>query len=413
MDSELTSRYWLVRKTICVLGYFGGLRNIELRSIEFNKISETGEPSFEVDQAGYWFRFERAKQRGMPDSSVFCVPRRQSDWVTPVSGSDRNPVDYDPASVVDQYLETLQFDLNTSQEKLTGPFFKSAHGKKASVFRRTPMGKTLISRVGFEFATELLIPNPQGFTGHCWRRSCGTNASDAGVNVTTLMAQLGWSTPKTAIGYVKKSRMTSFQMSMFLSNVQRQNKDLDQVLYKVNPSLVPLSSKRKSSGQAQNAASSSAQSKNPASSSAQSKNPAPSSFNSELSSKLATGLAAARLSESSARTAEELLLDSERSAVLSAINSSSEPEQQEVNKDVSGGGSVLGGGGGEVRVGMGNSNYGRGSGEEVRVGDRVDGVGLPSNATVQSLDPRISSILSRLSADSRGDLHVHFHFGGQ
>jgi hypothetical protein len=275
------------------------------------------------------------------------------------------------------------------------------------------MGKTLISRVGFEFATELLIPNPQGFTGHCWRRSCGTNASDAGVNVTTLMAQLGWSTPKTAIGYVKKSRMTSFQMSMFLSNVQRQNKDLDQVLYKVNPSLVPLSSKRKSSGQAQNAASSSAQSKNPASSSAQSKNPAPSSFNSELSSKLATGLAAARLSESSARTAEELLLDSERSAVLSAINSSSEPEQQEVNEDVSGGGSVLGGGGGEVRVGMGNSNYGRGSGEEVRVGDRVDGVGLPSNATVQSLDPRISSILSRLSADSRGDLHVHFHFGGQ
>jgi hypothetical protein len=41
------------------------------------------------------------------------------------------------------------------------------------------------------------------------------------------MAQLGWSTPKTALGYVKRSKITSLTMSMFLSNIQRQNKVLD------------------------------------------------------------------------------------------------------------------------------------------------------------------------------------------
>ena len=378
---------------ICILGYFGGLRNIELRSIEFNKISETGEASFEVDQAGYWFRFERAKQRGIPESSVFCVPRRQSDWSAPVSGSDRNPVDYDPASVVDRYLETLQSDLNLRQEDLVGPFFKSAHGKKATLFRRTPMGKTLISKVSFEFVQELLLTNPHGYTGHCWRRSCGTNASDAGVNVTTLMAQLGWSTPKTAIGYVKKSRMTSYQMSMFLSNVQRQNKDFDRVLHQVNPVLVPNLTKKKLAGSSELAV-----------------QPA---FNAEFSSKLSTHLAAARLAESSAITREEVLAESERTLILSAINGS---EFQAANVRIGGGsgndGSVFGGGGGDGdRVTVGSSELGGGGGEQVRVGDRF--VRQSSGVSDLQLDPRVSSILSRLSSENRGDLHVHFHFAGQ
>jgi hypothetical protein len=34
-----------------------------------------------------------------------------------------------------------------------------------------------------------------------------------------LMSFMGWKTPKTAIGYVAKSRMASYNMSMFLCNV--------------------------------------------------------------------------------------------------------------------------------------------------------------------------------------------------
>ncbi len=142
---------------ICIIGYFGGLWNAELQSIEFGQCFDSGELSFESDKAGYWFRFQRAKQRGMPEWSLFCVPQRQDDWDATMSSSDRNPVDYDPASVIDLYLNTLQTDFHLSHDKITGPFFKSAHGLKAKAFCRTPMGKNLIAKVGFEFATELLL----------------------------------------------------------------------------------------------------------------------------------------------------------------------------------------------------------------------------------------------------------------
>jgi hypothetical protein len=235
LDPELSSRYWIVRKVACLIGYYGGLRNIELRSIEFGKVFESGEKSFDVDQSGYWFSFIRGKQRGIPEISSFCVPRRMSDWSPTVTTSDRNPVDYDPASVIDHYIGMLESDLHSTQDQLTGSFFKSAHRKNGKFFRNVPMGKNLLEKIGHEFADELLLLHPHTFTGHCWRRSCGTNASDAGVNVTTLMAHCGWNTPKTAIGYVKKSRMTSYNMSMFLSNVQRQNQDLDTILNKTKP----------------------------------------------------------------------------------------------------------------------------------------------------------------------------------
>ena len=386
-----------------MVGYFGGLRNIELRSLEFGKVSECGESSFEVDQVGYWFRFERAKQRGVPESSVFCVPRRQADWENTVSSIDRNPVDYDPASVIDSYLKVLQSDLNLSQERLSGAFFKTAHGKKAKVFRNSPMGKNLLSKVGSDFATELVLPNPNSFTGHCWRRSCGTNASDAGVNVTTLMATMGWTTPKTAIGYVRKSRMTSFQMSMFLSNVQRQNKDLDKVLG--NPKHVEIKSSDKAKAKSES-------SKNNYVSKVGEDR---ADFDSNLSDRLAVHMAACRKAESSSRTREELELDIERADVLSSISESkvvrSRSSRVPVIKHSSsshtcvapsdlgsgGGNSNLGGGGGDGEVGI--------------VGRGVGVVSSSSSGELSGIESRVSSMLGSLH--HQGALHLHFHFGGQ
>jgi hypothetical protein len=109
---------------------------------------------------------------------------------------------------------------------LTGRFFRATQGKKGVRFIRTPIGKTKLSQVGIEFASELGLQDPQCYTGHCWRRSCGTNASDAGVNVTTLMGLMGWSSPKTAMEYVSKSKNSCVSMSMYLTNVQRQSRPL-------------------------------------------------------------------------------------------------------------------------------------------------------------------------------------------
>ena len=48
-------------------------------------------------------------------------------------------------------------------------------------------------------------------------------ASDAGVNVTSLMSHMGWSDPKTAIRYVQKSKQSAHQMALYLCNAQRAN----------------------------------------------------------------------------------------------------------------------------------------------------------------------------------------------
>ena len=223
----MKSRYWLIRKVVCLVGYYGGLRTNELRTIEFGKTFSGGQKSFEMDSNGAWFTFERSKQREKIETTNICVPRRQSDWVPVVSDTFRSPVDYDPASIIDEYLEVLQSDLSLPLEELSGPFFRSTHGVLGKKFGSAPLGINTLAKVGVEFAIQLALPNATSYTSHCWRRSCGTNASNAGVNVTTLMAQLGWSTPKTALGYINKSKSSAIQMSMFLSNIQRTNKVLD------------------------------------------------------------------------------------------------------------------------------------------------------------------------------------------
>jgi hypothetical protein len=51
-DTQLNSPYWLVRKVICLVGYYGGFRNCELISLTFDNV--------EKDEMGYWFTFSRS-----------------------------------------------------------------------------------------------------------------------------------------------------------------------------------------------------------------------------------------------------------------------------------------------------------------------------------------------------------------
>ena len=214
-DPQLSSKYWLVRKAVCLIGYYGGFRNKELKGLKFENC--------ELDNMGYWFHFDCCKQRGRLEETSICVPRRQPDWIPVSTDSSRVGLDFDPASLIDLYLAEVQSDLQCTREELRGDFFRATHGAKGQKFTKLPLGKNTIGRVGIQVATELCLPRPEIYTGHCWRRSCGTSASDSGVNVTTLMGMMGWSNPKTAMVYVKKSRMTSLSLSLYLSNVQRSN----------------------------------------------------------------------------------------------------------------------------------------------------------------------------------------------
>ena len=238
VDPVLSSKYWLVRKVVAVIGYFGGFRNVELKSLKFGFLMDcannpTAQRVWEKSADGsYWFNFYRSKQRGSQVLTQICVPKCSKEMIICHGSVDRVPVGVCPASVIDQYLNVLAGDLNCSIEELEGDFFKSTHGKNANKFVRVPLGKNKLALVGIEFAQELMLPNPKAYTGHCWRRSCSTNSSDAGVNVTSLMAHMGWADPKTAIRYVQKSKQSAFQMAMYLINAQRSNMNQDD-LFKI------------------------------------------------------------------------------------------------------------------------------------------------------------------------------------
>ena len=239
----LCSKYWLVRKVVAVVGYYGGFRNIELRALKFGFLLDgagnaTAEKVLEKSADGsYWFQFYRSKQRKSQVLTQICVPKCSNEMTECVGSVERVSLGVCPASVIDQYLNVLSADLNCSVEELDGDFFKSTHGKEGKKFGRVPLGKNKLALVGVEFAQELMLPNPGSYTGHCWRRSCSTNSSDAGVNVTSLMAHMGWSDPKTAIRYVSKSKQSAHQMAMYLCNAQRSNLR-DEDLFRI-PKVMP------------------------------------------------------------------------------------------------------------------------------------------------------------------------------
>jgi hypothetical protein len=309
--------------------------------------------------------------------------------------------------VIDQYLHLLESDLGLTRNQLSGSFFKSTHGKNGKFFQNIPMGKNILSKIGHKFADELFLPHPHSFTGHCWRRSCGTNASDAGVNVTTLMAQLGWSTPKTAIGYVKKSRRTSFQMSMFLSNVQRQDKGLDQILVALKPVLVGIVA-----GQSEKLSSVKAKKASKPKTDVVVASALVSDVDIGLVNQFSVSAAASKRSENVPRTCEAQKIAAENSLLLADISCPSSFTRKVVPEQLA---NQLGSGGGGGTSSL-ISGSGGGSGD-----DDLGNVGLAGVEGVSSepqpghgnhaefeMDPRVSSILNNLR--NSGEIHVHFHF---
>lgn len=56
-----------------------------------------------------------------------------------------------------------------------------------------------------QVATFLQLPNPELYTGHCFRRTSATMLVDAGADVTTLKRHGGWKSTEVAESYIDNS----------------------------------------------------------------------------------------------------------------------------------------------------------------------------------------------------------------
>lgn len=67
------------------------------------------------------------------------------------------------------------------------------------------VGINKFGKMPSDVAAFLKLPNPEQYTGHCYRRSSATTLADAGVNITNLKRHGGWLSTKVAEGYVEES----------------------------------------------------------------------------------------------------------------------------------------------------------------------------------------------------------------
>jgi hypothetical protein len=79
------------------------------------------------------------------------------------------------------------------------------------------MGKHLLSELGKVTATELGLENTQLYTGHCFRRTCATEAANSGANTVDLKRHMGWVQESTALRYIDDTRDRARKMAKFLT----------------------------------------------------------------------------------------------------------------------------------------------------------------------------------------------------
>lgn len=67
------------------------------------------------------------------------------------------------------------------------------------------VGINKFGKMPSEVAAYLRLPNPEEYTGHCYRRSSATALANAGVGITNLKRHGGWQSTKVAEGYLNES----------------------------------------------------------------------------------------------------------------------------------------------------------------------------------------------------------------
>ena len=100
-NKSISGPYWLVRKVVVIMAYFGGLRSIELMNLKLEMLSS--------DMNGVHVKHMRSKQRSDKQNAKFLISR----------STDKDSVDY--AGVVESYIHQVHDNL----DKFTGILFSS------------------------------------------------------------------------------------------------------------------------------------------------------------------------------------------------------------------------------------------------------------------------------------------------
>lgn len=164
LEMGLTTPRAILVKAVACLGFSGGLRMHELRSLDIADLKE--------DKDGFLVTYNPAKQRGERKENTFLVPRNVSE----------------PNRCMFSHVQFYLFRLKASGIT-SGPLFRTCLTRKYSTL---PMGKNILGQCGVYMAESLQLDEPKRYTGHCLRRSAACAAADAGATTMDMQRHMNW-----------------------------------------------------------------------------------------------------------------------------------------------------------------------------------------------------------------------------
>jgi hypothetical protein len=81
----------------------------------------------------------------------------------------------------------------------------------------SPIGINTFGKMPKVIATFLKLPNPELFTGHCFRRSSASHLANRGGDLITIKRHGGWKSSAVAEGYIEQSLKKKVEVAQILS----------------------------------------------------------------------------------------------------------------------------------------------------------------------------------------------------
>lgn len=111
--------------------------------------------------------------------------------------------------IVKAYQQLRPSDVTTNR------FFLNYQNGKCT---KQVIGKNKIGGMPKQIATYLNLPNPELYTGHCFRRTSATLLADSGANLTTIKRHGGWKSDQVAEGYIEESIQNKYNITSKLTS---------------------------------------------------------------------------------------------------------------------------------------------------------------------------------------------------
>ena len=189
---------WLQKKGVAIVATYGGLRISELvylldtDILDWNKLliricvrkSKTDKKG-----EGYQFIIERAPE-----------------------GVDPNPY-----LILEQYIEKLEDDMVYAVGESNQRFWLR-YDVKSGKFVNSPVGKNLLAKIPSEIAEFLGLPNPEEFTGHCFRHTFANILANSGCSKVQLMQAGRWKSGAACDGYLANSDVARTNVSSAITS---------------------------------------------------------------------------------------------------------------------------------------------------------------------------------------------------